>query len=404
MLGAFQWTESKGASPISPQHRIGALARAIDARPHDAWLYVEMGDVYAASASFAEAVRSYEQALEYDPRGFEAWAALIHCHLKLGRIAVALDLCDRNPRPDDAVWLRQRGLALLRLRRVAEGRAELARAIELGDAQLGALRVLLTSLARSADGGALLATCDRLDDRYRDTAGARGFRALALSLLGRVEEARQIVDLDRCVMRVPIEPPAEFGGITAFNHALAAEILSDPPVITQAGTNIHYGAHTRSKPVLTALRRMIREAAIDYAERRGEFTTPAALPDPPRRATLGCSTLVLRGSGRNGEHLHPAGYLSTVYHVAVPPGLLKRTDQRGALALGVCGSIAKGHSPCWGMRTIRAEPGWLTIFPSHIFHDVVPTLSSQPRISVVSDVIPFRPWASRVAQIGPEDD
>ena len=41
------------------------------------------------------------------------------------------------------------------------------------------------------------------------------------------------------------------------------------------------------------------------------------------------------------------------------------------------------------MRAIPAEPGWLTIFPSHIFHDVAPTGASEPRISVISDLIPL---------------
>ena len=388
MPRAFQWTESENAARISPRTKIVALTRAIDAHPGDARLRIEMGDAHMAMANFAEAQRFYAQALESDPQGFEAWAGLTNCLLKLDRVAVALEISDRSPRPDDAVWRRQRGIALLRLRRVAEGRAELARAIELGDAQLAALRALFTSLARSGDGGALLATCDALDDRYRDTAGARGFRALALSQLGRVEEAREIVDLDRCVMRVPIEPPAEYGDVPAFNKALAEEILSVPPAIKQEGANLQYGVRTHDKPALATLRRMIRAAAIHYAERRAEFATPAALPEPPRRATLGCGTVVLSGLGRNGEHLHPTGYLSTVYHVAVPPGDPQEGDRRGALVLGVCGSIAKGHNPCWGTRAIRAEPGRLTVFPSHIFHDVVPTLSTQPRISVVSGKLP----------------
>ncbi|MEZ0244805.1 MAG: hypothetical protein ACAH11_15635, partial [Sphingomonas sp.] len=61
----------------------------------------------------------------------------------------------------------------------------------------------------------------------------------------------------------------------------------------------------------------------------------------------------------------------------------------GALLLGVCDGFVRGHTPCWGTRAIPAAPGWLTIFPSHIFHDVAPTGAVEPRISVISDLIPL---------------
>jgi hypothetical protein len=56
--------------------------------------------------------------------------------------------------------------------------------------------------------------------------------------------------------------------------------------------------------------------------------------------------------------------------------------------LGCCDEYTRGHAPVWGTRRIKPEPGVLLIFPSHIFHDVVPTGSDEPRISVVADLKP----------------
>ena len=65
-------------------------------------------------------------------------------------------------------------------------------------------------------------------------------------------------------------------------------------------------------------------------------------------------------------------------------------DHRGDLVLGPCNGLAGGHRACWGERHIPAQEGWLTLFPSHIFHDVVPTGSDAPRISAVADLSPVR--------------
>ena len=40
--------------------------------------------------------------------------------------------------------------------------------------------------------------------------------------------------------------------------------------------------------------------------------------------------------------------------------------------------------PCWGTRHIKPEAGSLVIFPSHIFHDVVPSRTQALRIAVAA--------------------
>ena len=52
-----------------------------------------------------------------------------------------------------------------------------------------------------------------------------GYRGIALSRVGRLDEARSLVDLERYPARVTFEPPAEFGGIERFNSLLANEIF-----------------------------------------------------------------------------------------------------------------------------------------------------------------------------------
>ena len=133
----------------------------------------------------------------------------------------------------------------------------------------------------------------------------------------------------------------------------------------------------------------VRRAVEEYIDRISERDLGKALPFVPEVAELSSGSVVLRGDAGQGEHLHPTGYLSCVYHVAAPERV--SGSDAGALSVGGCASQFAGHQAVWGTRTIMPEPGWLTLIPSHIFHAVLPTHSREPRITVPSDVRPIRP-------------
>jgi hypothetical protein len=61
-------------------------------------------------------------------------------------------------------------------------------------------------------------------------------------------------------------------------------------------------------------------------------------------------------------------------------------DGVGALVLGSLDGLTEGYVPCWGTRNIKPVPGVATLFPSHIFHSVMPTRSEHPRIAVPFDL------------------
>jgi Putative 2OG-Fe(II) oxygenase len=124
---------------------------------------------------------------------------------------------------------------------------------------------------------------------------------------------------------------------------------------------------------------------LDEARGRG---LDAVMPPPPKEGHLYESSTVLSGPGHNGEHIHGNAYVSSVYHVLVPDSVSSADDSRGALALGLCASYTGGYTPCWGARYIKPVAGSLVIFPSHIFHDVVPSRTPMPRIAVAADLQP----------------
>jgi len=383
----MQWVVSDPPKTPTPE-ALRSISAAIETQPGLPALRAFRAGMMMRLGRPDDALADFAAAIELDPKGADYTTQIATCHLRAGRPEAALGMCDHHvPDGPDPAWNLARGRALLRLGRIAQGQAELIRALRAEDPGFAALRSLLPTYGGTGDGGALLAFCNSLEPRHAETAGARGYRAVAFSLLGRTNDALDLVDLDRCIVRLPFEPPAEFGGIEAFNRMLAEEVLAAVPGDTPVDRHVDYLTGVRPDPARTALMAFVRRAVEDYVARIPERELSAALPFVPQVAELTSGSVILRGDAGQADHLHPTGYLSCVYHVAVP-GSAAAPD--GALSVGGCASRFAGHQAVWGMRTIMPEPGWLTLIPSHIFHAVLPTRSREPRITVPSDVRPIR--------------
>jgi hypothetical protein len=270
-----------------------------------------------------------------------------------------------------------RGIALRTLGRETEARAVFLEALAFSPDAFEAAECLLLPMASNPDGGQLLALCEQFPPSYTNSTVVRGYRAIALSRVGRLDDARSLVDLERYPASATFEPPAEFGGIDRFNALLADEILRNPGLRRTSS----YGFYrTEQLAILGAqafpvLAKFLRSTIADYV---GEFVhrgLDVILPPPPRAGFLDSAGNIVRAEESHRAHLHKYAYISGVYHVSAPPGA-------GALVLGPF----DGYVPCWGRRDIKPVPGVATLFPSHIFHSVVPMRSEQPRIAIPFDL------------------
>src|ERR1700685_1796542 len=390
--GVVRWLEPEFVSQVSDSVKIALLRNAIEQRPNNAALYVRLGDLFEKSRLFSEGADAYETAAQQAPGEFVAEPKLAKCYVEIDRPEAALDACRRGEARGPSAELHfQKGRALLKLRRPAAARDAFWSAVKLNGTHIRALRALLAPMAREPDGAELLDFCDALPQSSKDTALVRAHRAIALSRLGRIAEALQIVDLDRHVARVPFVPPAQFGAIDQFNRQLAEDVLADRSFGKLANEGLDFNAAPlfRRSQAFLALREFIKAAIDDFlreASRRGLDTV---MPPPPIEGSLYQSSTVLRGEGHNGEHVHGNAYVSAVYHVLVPESVSSADDNCGALALGLCEGYTGGYTPCWGTRYIKPVAGSLVIFPSHIFHDVVPSRTQMPRIAVAADLQPI---------------
>jgi hypothetical protein len=128
----------------------------------------------------------------------------------------------------------------------------------------------------------------------------------------------------------------------------------------------------------------------------------ATLPDDPSHPFLsrkapsvrfsGSWSVRLWSSGRHVNHIHPEGWMSSAFYVALPPSL--GTTQRDGRQAGY---IQFGQPPdeleldLPPRRVVQPKPGRLALFPSYFWHGTVPFEDDAPRLTIAFDMVPDRP-------------
>lgn len=314
------------------------------------------------------------------------WDKVAASYLETGRVHDALRACERgfaqSGRPNYSLSI-QAGLAHILL-----GDQQAARERFLAAATAGnhheACWYLLLEPARRQDPRTMLTQCDALEARFGNSSVFRAVRAIAYSMLNETTKARALVDLERHVRTHSIREYLQ-GDLEEFNARLAQEALAIGSGAGSWEKTIVPHANLSAAPAMRALQGIVRRAISAYLREAPERGLEQCLPLPIGRASLSTGVTLLRGDGCNGQHIHMASVISSVYHLTAPQKDPAEPDA-GALKIGAVDQYAGGHKACWGELRILPEPGQLTVFPAHFFHDVIPTRSREIRISFPSDV------------------
>jgi tetratricopeptide (TPR) repeat protein len=245
------------------------------------------------------------------------------------------------------------------------------------------------------DSASLLAFCEaRLAEDPASTA-AIFYKAIALARLGRSDEARAVMVLDKHVAICDLPLPAEYGDAEKFYQVLAEEICRNPTLGPDPrGKATRDGRQTRHlrQPDAVAIEALIKQikCAVQDYEQQLEASDTGFAKWRPKTARLNIWGIVTGKDGRQKAHLHPAGWLSGVYYVTAPrPDGASR--YRGPLILGALDRQAHGVDPPWETREIEPVPGKLVLFPSYVPHATQPSGVEGARISIAFDVVPAKP-------------
>jgi tetratricopeptide (TPR) repeat protein len=139
--------------------------------------------------------------------------------------------------------------------------------------------------------------------------------------------------------------------------------------------------------IIATLKSMFRAAIADYiAGLPTDVTNPVARRVSKDFDFAGSWSARLLTNGFHTNHIHPKGWLSSAYYVALPPHTNDSVAKSGWFKLGQT-NMALGDNDV-PTQLIEPRVGRLVLFPSYYWHGTTPFNEEAERLTVAFDVIP----------------
>lgn len=186
----------------------------------------------------------------------------------------------------------------------------------------------------------------------------------------------------------------DLGEATGDLDALAACLrtlhgMQAPPLgqSVRGGTQTDGPLFARAEPEIRRLRTAVLDAVATHAAQLPPLDPrhPTLRHRPDRLRFAGAWSVRLTGSGggRHSNHIHPQGWLSSAFYVAVPPEAERGAAPAGWLTLGEAPHELGIDLP--PLRQIEPRPGRLVLFPSLMWHGTLP-FDEGERLTVAFDI------------------
>jgi tetratricopeptide (TPR) repeat protein len=228
-------------------------------------------------------------------------------------------------------------------------------------------------------------------DVSREALALAPFDQSSLACLASAQRAlgdRKMIDMD-LVHEVHLPVPHGFVDAASFNNAVAEELsalhtdrIAPLDQTLRGGTQTTGTLFAHPTRVVGLLRETIARELENYC---------AALPRDPAHPFLsragssfsfaGSWSSCLALGGFHVNHIHPGGWVSSAYYVALPNG-----DDDGALQFGQSQFLLEPEDE--PLRTVKPAVGKLVLFPSYFWHGTMPFQSEGRRLTVAFDALP----------------
>jgi tetratricopeptide (TPR) repeat protein len=293
---------------------------------------------------------------------------------------------------DLAAALASQAKAHLREDRSATARTLLYEALQHDPRNREACKRLTVDLLLAGEAQTALEVTTGLIARGARHSRVLAAHATALAQLGQHDAARDLIDLDRLLWQGTLATPDGWESLDAFNAALADELATHSGLrFERHGTSSVEGWRIDSLVAGgSPLAQQLVAAIVDAIRLRVDRLTGTDHPwvdALPQRAVVKSWCVITEGSGYETWHMHPFGWMSGVYYVAVPESVGQQDDNNGCLMLGLSdGFIGAEAASSVGHHLLRPQAGLLALFPSHTYHRTFPHRAQGKRICVAFDV------------------
>ncbi|HWA91560.1 MAG TPA: putative 2OG-Fe(II) oxygenase [Rhizomicrobium sp.] len=376
-----------------------------------------------------EAVEAYRRVLAAEPLNDRAHRQLNNLLYRLGDDANFLKSYDEAAAkfPGRPILPLGKGGFLLQVGRLDDAESCFARAAQLLPGAIAPLNGLAATFARKGDYARAIATHRRIAElaprhadswisycetllRAREATEARGaadmavgldplnqgaiaFQSLAMRAQGDARD-EWLNDFDSLVQVFALEPPEGFADMESFNAALAEELgtlhSGKREFLSQSlrgGTQTVNDLFTARHDLVDRLRARIDEAVGAYIARlKSDETHPLLSRKRDAFAYAASWSSRLSDCGFHTNHVHPKGWISSAYYVAVPDAANDAAAKQGWIKFGEPSFDAGLADPI--RRAVQPRPGTLVLFPSYMWHGTVPFHSASHRTTIAFDVVP----------------
>lgn len=180
------------------------------------------------------------------------------------------------------------------------------------------------------------------------------------------------------------------GDLDALAECLRALHGMQAPPLGQSvrgGTQTDGPLFARAEPEIRRLRAAILDTVATHVAQLPPVDPrhPLLRSRPERLRFAGAWSVRLTGSGggRHTNHIHPQGWLSSAFYVAVPPEAERGAAPAGWLTLGEAPHELGIDLP--PLRQVEPRAGRLVLFPSLMWHGTVP-FGAGERLTVAFDI------------------
>lgn len=222
---------------------------------------------------------------------------------------------------------------------------------------------------------------------------ALGIWGLALRKL---EDAREegLNDYENLVQMFEVAPPEGYSDMEAFNRDLNAYLdrlhRDNREALDQTlrkGSQTLDNLFGRGHDPVEKLRARIDDAVMAYIARMKDDESHPLFRRRAREMQYSSSwSARLFDCGFHTNHVHPMGWISSCYYVALPDAVADEKGKQGWIKFGEPAFDAGFKDPI--RRTIQPKAGRLVLFPSYMWHGTIPFHSTESRTTIAFDVVP----------------
>jgi Tfp pilus assembly protein PilF len=216
------------------------------------------------------------------------------------------------------------------------------------------------------------------------------YEATAARLAGhpRYEE---LYDYQRFVRVYDLEAPAGWTSMQELNRALVETLTPCHRFATHPfDQSLRHGSQTAhnllhdQSPAVRGVIGVFHQAVREYRASLGmEEAHPFTSRNRGDMSFAGAWSVQLHRDGFHVNHIHPEGWLSSAYYVAVPSESHDPAERSGWLKFGEPRFPAPGATPA---LVVQPRPGRLVLFPSYMWHGTTPIRGDEPRVSIAFDI------------------